>query len=318
MEPEFGVGVEFDGLHVDKYIDEGRSGSVWMVHEIAAPENVWAVKIHLGAYVKVRKSRFRREMKFVKRDYIREYRPKLIRTGCWNGHLYYMTEYGEPLPEEFTPRLIIRIFLPIARALAALHRLGFLYCDPKPGNIVLVNGVPKLIDFGCVTTIRAAELKPRCVGTMGYIPPEVREGMLLNVRAEVCAFGYLLQWACRSARCRRTFGPLIVYLTNREQIERPASMDYVCAKLPLCRDWLMRLAVILLYVFGAPLLLAIAGIIIAEIFEARFEKWVEERNRDYIRDNAFRITAEYMKNASETPRHDKEIQEGTPTPRDSK
>ena len=72
MEPEFGVGVEFDGLHVDRYIDEGRSGSVWMVHEIAAPENVWAVKIHLGAYVKVRKSRFRREMKFVKRDYIRD------------------------------------------------------------------------------------------------------------------------------------------------------------------------------------------------------------------------------------------------------
>ena len=317
MEPQFGVGVEFDGLHVDRYIDEGRSGSVWKVHEIAAPENVWAVKIHLGAYVNVRKSRFRREVKFVRRDYIREHRPKLIRTGCWNGHHYYMTEYGTPLPEEYTPRLIIRTFLPIARALAALHRRGFLHCDIKPGNIVLVNGVPKLIDYGCVTTIRAAELKPRCVGTMGYIPPEVREGMLLNVRAEVCAFGYLLHWACRSARCRRTFGPLILYLTNREPIERPASMDYVCAKLPLCRDWLMRLAVILLYLFGAPLLLAIAGIIIAEIFEARFERWVEQKNRDYIRDNAFRITAEYMKNASGAPRRDKDAPEA-PAPRDSK
>ena len=308
MEPQFGVGVEFDGLHVDRYIDEGRSGSVWMVHEIAAPENVWAVKIHLGAYVNVRKSRFRREVKFVRRDYIREHRPKFIRAGCWNGHLYYMTEYGEPLPEEFTPRLIIRIFLPIARALAALHRLGFLHCDLKPGNIVLVNGVPKMIDFGCVTTIRAAELKPRCVGTMGYIPPEVREGMLLNVRAEVCAFGYVLQWACRSARCRRTFGPFILHLTNLEPEARTASMDYVCAKLPLCRDWLMRLAVILLCIFGAPLLLAIAGIVVAEIFEARFENRIERRNRDYIRDNAFRITEEYMKNASEAPRRNNDHQ----------
>lgn len=318
MEPEFGVGIEFDGLHVDKYIDEGRSGSVWMVHEIAAPKNVWAVKIHLGAYVNVRKSRFRREVKFVRRDYIREHRPKFIRAGCWNGHLYYMTEYGEPLPEEFTPRLVMRVFLPIARALAALHRLGFLHCDLKPANIVLVNGVPKLIDFGCVTTIRAAELKPRCVGTRGYTPPEVREGMLLNVRAEVCAFGYLLHWACRSARCRRTFGPLILYLTNHEPDARPASMDYVCAKLPLCRDWLMRLAVILLYIFGTPLLLAIAGIVVAEIFEARFEKRVEQRNRDYIRENAFRITAEHIMKANENVRQKKESSEGTPAPRDAK
>ena len=309
MEPEFGVGIEFDGLHVDKYIDEGRSGSVWKVHEIAAPENVWALKIHLGSYVNTRKSRFRREVKFVKRDYIREYRPKFIRAGCWNGHLYYLTEYGEPLPEAFTPRLVIRIFLQIARAIAALHRAGFLHCDIKPANIVIVNGVAKLIDYCSVTTIRAAELKPRRVGTKGYMPTEVREGMLLNVRTEICAFGHVLHWACKSARCRRTFGPLILRLTNLEQEERPESMDYICTRLPLCRDWLMRLLVIVLCIVGAPVLLATLAIIVAEISQARFDNWVERKNHDYIRENSIRITTEYMESAKGSARRQREASE---------
>src|ERR1700729_3493961 len=63
----------------------------------------------------------------------------------------------------------IQIGISLSAALENLHRHGLIHRDIKPGNIVFVNGVPKLADIGLVTDL---DVTISYVGTEGYIPPE--------------------------------------------------------------------------------------------------------------------------------------------------
>ncbi|HOY59358.1 MAG TPA: protein kinase, partial [Verrucomicrobiota bacterium] len=86
-------------------------------------------------------------------------------------------------PARYTPRTLahdlktqgrlsfdecLNIGLALATALDHLHKHSLVHRDIKPGNIVFVNGIPKLADIGTVT---GAGLRS-FVGTEGYYPPE--------------------------------------------------------------------------------------------------------------------------------------------------
>lgn len=63
----------------------------------------------------------------------------------------------------------IALGLSLATALKKLHEHGLIHRDVKPGNVIFVNGVPKLADIGLV----AEKDSPMSfVGTRGYFPPE--------------------------------------------------------------------------------------------------------------------------------------------------
>jgi serine/threonine protein kinase len=71
-----------------------------------------------------------------------------------------------PLPE------CVQLGVDLAQAVGALHQLKLIHRDLKPGNIIFVNGKPKLADIGLVTEVADGLNKVSYLGTRGYIPPE--------------------------------------------------------------------------------------------------------------------------------------------------
>ncbi len=86
----------------------------------------------------------------------------------------------------------------VARALGALHRLGILHRDVKPGNIILEGGDPlrpRLIDLGVARPQDddALTVAGVVVGTAGYMAPEQASGSTdIDARVDVFALGCLL------------------------------------------------------------------------------------------------------------------------------
>ncbi|HEX5097303.1 MAG TPA: serine/threonine protein kinase, partial [Acidimicrobiia bacterium] len=75
----------------------------------------------------------------------------------------------DPLPVEQA----IAYMLEVLPAFAYLHRIGLLYCDFKPDNVVLQGEVVKLIDLGGVR--RADDDDSAVFGTAGYQAPEIAQ-----------------------------------------------------------------------------------------------------------------------------------------------
>lgn len=107
------------------------------------------------------------------------------------GYFYYIMELADDAasgreiqPDHYVPKTLhselesrkrlpvkecIEIGLSLTSALENLHRHGLIHRDIKPGNIIFVNGVPKLADIGLVTDL---DVSISYVGTEGFIPPE--------------------------------------------------------------------------------------------------------------------------------------------------
>ncbi|GAQ92381.1 Protein kinase superfamily protein [Klebsormidium nitens] len=81
----------------------------------------------------------------------------------------------------------------IARALAAMHSLGWLHCDVKTDNLLLKDGCPVLADFGLAIHERDAPGRGLC-GSRGYIGPEVYLKGYHTQKADVFALGVVI-WA---------------------------------------------------------------------------------------------------------------------------
>ncbi|HTV75784.1 MAG TPA: protein kinase, partial [Candidatus Baltobacteraceae bacterium] len=79
----------------------------------------------------------------------------------------------------------IQIGISLSAALENLHQHGLIHRDVKPGNIVFVNGAPKLADIGLVTDL---DMTISYVGTEGFIPPEGP----ISARADVYGLGKVL------------------------------------------------------------------------------------------------------------------------------
>ncbi len=75
---------------------------------------------------------------------------------------------------------------PLARALARVHRAGWVHHDVKPANVLLTaQGAPMLGDFGIAR--RAGEPSPP--GSFGYVSPERLAGRGSDPRDDVYGFG---------------------------------------------------------------------------------------------------------------------------------
>jgi tRNA A-37 threonylcarbamoyl transferase component Bud32/DNA-binding response OmpR family regulator len=131
--------------------------------------------------------------------------PNVVRIddlGIADDHAYLAMEYfpkGDLKQRLVGPMPIaeaISIFEQIARALAAVHAVGVLHRDLKPGNVMLRNdGTIALIDFGVAKEIAqntAITAAGAIFGTPYYMSPEQGHGEPVDARSDLYSLGVML------------------------------------------------------------------------------------------------------------------------------
>jgi Protein kinase domain len=85
----------------------------------------------------------------------------------------------------------------LAEALVAVHAAGVVHRDVKPGNVMLFQETPVVIDFGIAQGPDATRLTMTgmFMGTPGYLAPEVIEGRPSSEASDVHAWGATVAFA---------------------------------------------------------------------------------------------------------------------------
>ncbi|WP_200258862.1 bifunctional serine/threonine-protein kinase/ABC transporter substrate-binding protein [Streptomyces sp. HSG2] len=143
-----------------------------------------------------------------------------------------VTECG-PLPETSTAALGARL----AGALRAVHGVGLVHRDVKPGNVLLALDGPRLIDFGIARAPRDTALTGTgaVVGSPGFLSPEQARGAGREVgpSADVFSLGCLLAYAATGDRPFGTGSPAAVLM--RTVYREPDLARLPAGLLPLVR-----------------------------------------------------------------------------------
>ncbi|WP_052462649.1 serine/threonine-protein kinase [Nigerium massiliense] len=84
----------------------------------------------------------------------------------------------------------------VAHGLAAAHAVGVVHRDIKPGNVVLVDDVPKIVDFGIARLAETGDetlTAPSTVtGTAAYMSPEQARGLEVGPSSDLYSLGCML------------------------------------------------------------------------------------------------------------------------------
>ena len=93
----------------------------------------------------------------------------------------------------------------LAEAITAIHAAGVVHRDLKPGNVMLDDGQPVVIDFGIAHVPDATRLTQTglVMGTPGYLAPEVIQGGAASGASDVHSWGTTVAYA---ATGRQPFG----------------------------------------------------------------------------------------------------------------
>lgn len=118
---------------------------------------------------------------------------------------YIVTRYvpGRPLDDvvseggALTGEPLTRLARGLADALSAIHSADIVHRDVKPGNVLLVDGEPVVIDFGVAQAVDATKLTTTgmFIGTPAYLAPEVIRGDTAAAAADMHAWAAVVAFA---------------------------------------------------------------------------------------------------------------------------
>ncbi|MFI6919577.1 protein kinase [Nonomuraea spiralis] len=182
-------------------------GGMGVVHLAVDPQGRQvAVKVLRGEVAgdEVARRRLSREvetMRRVRSKFIAE-----VLDADVTGHRpYIVTRYvpGRPLDEivkddgPLDLPALVRVAHGVASALAVVHSVGVIHRDLKPGNVLILDGEPVLIDFGIAQAVDATRLTQTgmFIGTPGYLAPEIIEGQEAGPEVDIHAWAGTLLYA---------------------------------------------------------------------------------------------------------------------------
>ncbi|MDT0449387.1 WD40 repeat domain-containing serine/threonine protein kinase [Streptomyces hesseae] len=94
------------------------------------------------------------------------------------------------------PDAVLRLGAGLAEGLAAIHRCGLVHRDLKPGNVILADDGPRIIDFGVAHTPGDTMTRTGSViGTYAYMSPEQIRAETVTPTSDVFALGSVLAFA---------------------------------------------------------------------------------------------------------------------------
>ena len=197
------------GYHDYRVLGSGAIGEVLYAHNAdCAPVAIKRLRSGLND-PELGMRLFRREVSLMSRLNSRDI-PRLLAYQLEGAHPYFVMEYinGRDLEQyvrehgpERVASNIFSIALAPARALAEIHRLGFIHRDIKPSNVMVYAAdtltiESKLIDLGVGKDTGSDSTATQAArGTLAFSPPEYLTASRATPRSDVFSWGATMGYA---------------------------------------------------------------------------------------------------------------------------
>ena len=217
--------LEVPGYQVVQFLGSGARSTIWQIRDLSSGENYALKRVvrrqssddkfiaqaeneyEVGSQLNHSNLRHIHSLRRVKRWFaVKELH--LIMELCTG------TTVQQARPTLMTD--IVRIFMPVAEALAYMNSQGFVHADMKPNNILVApNGTIKVIDLG--QSCKLGTVKERIQGTPDFIAPEQVHRHPLDARTDVFNFGAAMYWTL-------TGKPIATMLPNKNNLQMKSDL----------------------------------------------------------------------------------------------
>jgi eukaryotic-like serine/threonine-protein kinase len=110
--------------------------------------------------------------------------------------LFLVMDFVDGISEDRQPprtfEKAVDIFQQVAHALSHMHSRGYAHADMKPNNIMVTDGLAKIIDLG--QSCKIGTVKERIQGTPDYIAPEQVHRRPITPKTDIYNLGATMYW----------------------------------------------------------------------------------------------------------------------------